>query len=164
VPIATQNDALVITTNEIAADLGGKGCRAHGMHIGGTYTFPFGKLRMTIAFHGSGIAGGFPCGFLIEAGGRRVYHAGDTALYSDMKLLHDLWGPVDLAMLPIGGNFTMDADDAVTAARWIQPRLAVPMHYDTFPLIHADAEGYCRRCAQAGVSAKIVKPGETIEV
>ena len=163
-PIAKRNDALVISTDEIAADLGAKGCRTHAMHIGGTHTFPFGKLRLTIAFHGSGIAGGNPCGFLLETGGKRVYHAGDTALCSDMKLLHELWGPVDLAFLPIGGNYTMDSDDAVTAARWIQPRLVVPMHYGTFPLIDADAAGYCRRCAAAGVNAKVVKPGESIDI
>jgi L-ascorbate metabolism protein UlaG (beta-lactamase superfamily) len=162
--IARRNDALVITTHEIAADLGGKGLRTHGMHIGGTHAFPFGKLRVTAALHGSGIAGGFPCGFLIETAGRKVYHAGDTALYGDMRLLHELWGPVDLALLPIGGNFTMDADDALVAARWIQPRLVVPMHYDTFPLIAADAAAYCRRCAEAGIAAKVVQPGESIEV
>lgn len=155
--IAKQSDAQVITTNEIAGQLGERGVRCHPMHVGGTFKFPFGKVRMNVAFHGSGIAGGFPCGFLIETGGKRIFHAGDTALYSDLKLLHKLWGPVDLALLPIGGNFTMDADDAVTAARWIQPRRVVPTRYNTFPLIEADAEAFCRHCAQAGVSAKVVR-------
>jgi L-ascorbate metabolism protein UlaG (beta-lactamase superfamily) len=160
--IAKANDALVITSNEIAEDLAAKGLRTHGMHIGGTYGFPFGRLRMVPARHGSGIAGGEACGFLVEAGGRKVYHAGDTGLFGDMRLLHELWGPVDLALLPIGGNYTMDADDAVVAARWIQPRLVVPMHYDTFPLIRADAAAFCRRVEEAGIAARLVRPGETI--
>lgn len=164
VPIAQRTGALVVTTNEIATDLAQKGLKTHGMHIGGTQTYPFGKLRLTIAFHGAGIAGGQPCGFLVESGGKKIYHAGDTALYSDMKLVHDLWGPVDLALLPIGGNFTMDADDAAVAARWIQAKLTVPMHYDTWPPIRADAAAFCSRVEEQGLAARFVKPGETIEV
>lgn len=98
---------------------------------------------MTNALHGSGIMdgdaviyGGNPGGFLIEVGSQKVYHAGDTGLTMDMKLLED--EKIDIAMLPIGGNFTMDAEDAAKAAGFIKPRIVIPMHYDTFEVIKTD--------------------------
>jgi L-ascorbate metabolism protein UlaG (beta-lactamase superfamily) len=81
-----------------------------------------------------------------------------------MKLLDSVWGPVDVAFLPIGGNFTMDADDALLAAQWVRPKLAVPMHYNTWPPIAADADAWCRRVREAGIDARVVRPGESIEV
>ena len=109
--IAKANDATVISTAEVAGKAGEAGCKAHAMHVGGSADFPFGKVRLTPAFHGSGIAGGLACGVIVEFGGKRVYFAGDTGLFSDMKIL-DRFGPIDCAILPIGDNFTMGIDDA----------------------------------------------------
>lgn len=141
--IAKANDSLIISNAEISDYFTEKGYKTHAMHIGGSHNFDFGRVKLTLALHGSAITtedgkvdGGNPCGFLIEVNGKKVYHAGDTGLTLDMQLLAD--ERLDLALLPIGGNFTMDIDDAVKAVDFIKPRLAVPMHYDTFPVIKAD--------------------------
>lgn len=143
VEIARANNALIIANHEICAYLNRFKVRTHSMHIGGRRKFDFGTVKMTNALHGSGISdggtiicGGNPCGFIIEVGGIKVYHAGDTGLTLDMKLLED--EKIDAAFLPIGGNYTMDADDAAIAAGFIKAKITVPIHYDTFGLIKAD--------------------------
>lgn len=141
--LAKENNALVITNAEIAGYLSSKGIKTHAMHIGGRFKFDFGIVKLTSALHGSGIStengmiyGGNPCGFVIEVNKKKVYHAGDTGLTMDMKLLET--ENIDVALLPIGGNYTMDIEDALIAAEFIKPRLVIPMHYDTFPVIKAD--------------------------
>ena len=124
------------------------------MNIGGAYTFPFGRVKLTIAHHSSvlpdGTYGGNPSGFLINFNdGHDVYFAGDTALTYDMKLIGDVGG-VDLAILPIGDNFTMGPDDAVVAAQWVKAKHVIPCHYNTFPLIAVDADAFARRLAARG--------------
>lgn len=131
VELAKKNNALVITSFEISNYLKEKGVKTHGMHIGGRHRFNFGTVKLTVALHG-----GNPCGFIIEVNGKKIYHAGDTGLTYDMKLLED--ENIDLALLPIGGNYTMDIDDAVKAVDFIKPKLVIPMHYNTFDLIKAD--------------------------
>jgi L-ascorbate metabolism protein UlaG (beta-lactamase superfamily) len=147
VEIATRNKSLVITNAEISAYLGKFKLRTHAMHIGGRTKFDFGTVKMTNALHGSGISdngnmiyGGNPGGFVIEVNGKKVYHAGDTGLTYDMKLLED--EKIDVAFLPIGGNYTMDIDDAVIAAEFIKAKIAVPMHYNTFGIINADPNDF----------------------
>lgn len=147
VEIATRNKSLVITNAEISAYLGKFKLRTHAMHIGGRTKFDFGTVKMTNALHGSGISdngnmiyGGNPGGFIIEVNGKKVYHAGDTGLTYDMKLLED--EKIDVAFLPIGGNYTMDIDDAVIAAEFIKAKIAVPMHYNTFGIINADPNDF----------------------
>lgn len=147
VEIATRNKSLVITNAEISAYLGKFKLRTHAMHIGGRIKFDFGTVKMTNALHGSGISdngnmiyGGNPGGFVIEVNGKKVYHAGDTGLTYDMKLLED--EKIDVAFLPIGGNYTMDIDDAVIAAEFIKAKIAVPMHYNTFGIINADPNDF----------------------
>lgn len=143
IEIAKRTNATVITNYEISLYLGKEGITAHPMHIGGRTKFDFGTVKMTPALHGSGIEtenglvyGGNPCGFVIEANGKKVYHAGDTGLTMDMQLLEV--EQIDIALLPIGGNFTMDMEDAARAVGFIKPKKVVPMHYDTFPVIEAD--------------------------
>ncbi|MBZ2175449.1 metal-dependent hydrolase [Schnuerera sp. xch1] len=143
IPLAKANNALVITNAEIAGYLSDKGLKTHAMHIGGKYKFDFGTVKLTPALHGSGITtdrgtidGGNPCGFIIEVNNKKVYHAGDTGLTMDMKLLES--ENIDVALVPIGGNFTMDIDDAVKAIEFIKPKATIPMHYDTFPVIKAN--------------------------
>ncbi|HOT22590.1 MAG TPA: metal-dependent hydrolase, partial [Sedimentibacter sp.] len=143
--IAKRNKALIITNHEISAYLSKFKLRTHAMHIGGRTKFDFGTVKMTNALHGSGISengnmiyGGNPGGFIIEVNGKKIYHAGDTGLTYDMKLLED--EKIDVAFLPIGGNYTMDIEDALKAVDFIKPKTVVPMHYNTFGIIKADPE------------------------
>lgn len=147
VELAKSNDALVITNAEISDYLRGLGLNTHAMHIGGRHKFDFGTVKLTPALHGSGIStdkgkvdGGNPCGFVIQVNNQKVYHAGDTGLTMDMKLLE--CEDIDVAIVPIGGNYTMDIDDAVKAIEFIKPKKAIPMHFDTFPVIKADTNEF----------------------
>lgn len=162
--IAKNCDATIISTAEICGLAEAAGCKAHGMHLGGTFMFPFGKVRITMAFHGSGVPGGHACGFVVDFYGTKVYFAGDTALYSDMQLLPQL-DAFDYAVLPIGGNFTMDPKDAAVAAKFLQAKYVIPVHYNTWPPIAQDVDAY-KADVEATTSSKvlIVKPGETIEL
>ncbi|MDA8345644.1 MAG: metal-dependent hydrolase [Thermaerobacter sp.] len=161
--ILRRTGATCVTTNEIAGDLSAKGIEAHGMHLGGKQTFDFGSVKLVVALHGSGIAGGHACGFLIESEGKKLYFAGDTALTTDMQLLRDVWGPIDIALLPVGSYFTMDVPDAAVACRFIEPRFCVPMHYGTFPLIAADIDDLRRRVAKESPKTEVVAiaPGQS---
>jgi len=143
VELAKKNNALVIANAEIVSYLNKFNIKTHSMHIGGRTKFDFGTVKMANALHGSGIShgdtmiyGGNPCGFIIEINGKKIYHAGDTGLTLDMKLLED--EKIDVAFIPIGGNYTMDIDDAVKAANFIKAKKVVPIHYNTFGLIKAD--------------------------
>ena len=165
VAMAKASGAQVLTTNEIGIMLSGQSVNAVGMHIGGRVPFAFGELKLVLAFHGSGIAGGQACGFILTLGARKVYFAGDTSLYSDMKLVHDLWGPIDIAFLPIGSFYTMDADDAAVAAQWIRPKIVVPIHYNTFPALRTDVDAFKHR-VESSTSSKVVvlSPGESADL
>ncbi len=139
--IAERTGALVIANFEVANWLSSQGAKnVHAMHIGGAYEFPFGRVKLTIAHHGSalpdGSYGGNPAGFLITMEGKKIYYAGDTALTYDMIWLRD--ENVDLAVLPIGDNFTMGPEDAVEAIKLIKPKMVVPAHYNTWPVIAQD--------------------------
>jgi L-ascorbate metabolism protein UlaG (beta-lactamase superfamily) len=166
--LAKKHDATIIAVAELAGYSGSKGLKAHGMSIGGGYLFEFGRLEYTQAFHGSSytdengqiIYTGMPGGVLLKMDGKTVYHAGDTALFSDMKLIGDR-NDIDLAFLPIGDNFTMGPDDAVLAAEWIKAKKVVPIHYNTFPVIKQDPKQFVSRLASTGLE---LAPGETIEL
>ena len=154
VPLAKQTGALVICNFEIANWLGNQGVEnVHAMHIGGGYDFPFGRAKMTIAHHGSGLPdgsyGGNPAGFLLHLNeGADIYISGDTALTYDMRLIGEAGG-VDLAILCIGDNFTMGPDDAVRAAQFVQAKHVIPCHYDTFPPIRQDADAFAEKLHDA---------------
>lgn len=149
VAIAKANDSLVIAPFELAEYLEWQGVRTHGMHIGGAYQFEFGKVKFTQAFHGSSyvtekneiIYTGMPAGILFSAEGKTIYHAGDTALFGDMKLIGERH-PIDLAFLPIGDNFTMGIEDAAYAVELLNPQAVVPIHYNTFPPIKQDPNDF----------------------
>lgn len=161
--IAKANDATIISTAEVAGKAAAAGCKAHAMHVGGSASFPFGTIRLTPAFHGSGIAGGLACGIVIEMGSKRVYFAGDTGLFSDMKLLNR-FGPIDCAILPIGDNFTMGIEDAALAASWIKPGFVIPIHYKTWPIIDKNPEDYKKLTeTQYHVPVQIVEPGTSYD-
>jgi L-ascorbate metabolism protein UlaG (beta-lactamase superfamily) len=167
VPIAQRTGATVISNFEIYNYMTARGVNAHPMHIGGARQFPFGKVKLTIAHHGSsfpdGAYGGNPCGFLLWLEGKVIYFAGDTALTRDMTLYGD--EGIDVAMLPIGDNFTMGPEDAVKAVGFLQPKRAVLMHYNTFGWIVQDAQAVADAIrATTKAQPVIMQPGETLIV
>jgi len=165
IPIALRTGATIIATAELAGYCEARGARTHAMHIGGEHDFAFGRVKLTIAQHGGGgpepgSYTGPPVGFLITLGGRIIYHAGDTGLFRDMRLIGEM-NPIELAFLPIGGNYTMGIEDAVRAAELLQPRRLVPIHYGTWPVIAADPQAFAARVRDAQVI--VLRPGETLE-
>ncbi len=168
VAIAKRTDALVVSNFEITTYCTAQGAEGHPLHIGGGRTFPFGHVKLTIAHHGStgpnGEALGNPTGIVLTMGGKKVYHAGDTGVFLDMKLIAELNGPLDAALLPIGDNFTMGIDDAAKAAEMLQAKVTIPMHYDTFEPIRADAHAFVAKVERLGLRAVIVEPGGAHEI
>lgn len=168
VPIAQRSGAKVISNFEIVDWLGRQGLEnLHPQHLGGGFQHEFGYLKLTLAHHGSGLPdgsnGGNPAGFLLKTGGKTLYFACDTALFLDMKLLGE--EGLDLAVLPIGDNFTMGPEDALRAVQLLTPKIAVPCHYNTFPLIQQDAEAWKTKVeAETETQVKILPPGEAIKV
>jgi L-ascorbate metabolism protein UlaG (beta-lactamase superfamily) len=168
VEIAKRTRATLISNFEIVSYCEKQGvANGHRMHIGGGYNFPFGRVKLTVAHHGSsfpdGTYGGNPAGLVIEVEGKRIYNAGDTALFSDMSLIGQ--GGLDVALLPIGDNFTMGPDDAVAAAKFLGARTVIPQHYNTWPVITQDPEAFKRK-VEASTESKvtILKPGATLTV
>jgi len=163
IEIAKRNKATVIANFELANYCAGEGCDIHPMHIGGKFNFPFGWVKLTIAHHGGGAGPdasrytGPPVGFLVNIGGKTLYHPGDTGLFYDMKLIGEM-NPIDLAFLPIGDNFTMGIEDAAKAAELLNPKAVVPFHYDTWDPIKADPKEFAGKVKNCEV--KILKPGE----
>ncbi len=166
ISISKRCDATIIAVNELANYVASKGAKAHNMHIGGGFNFPFGRVKFTIAHHGSssgeGTYTGEPSGVLVTMGGKTVYHTGDTGLFSDMKLIGEM-NPVDVLLLPIGDNFTMGIDDAVKAVELVNPKFVAPMHYNTFPVIEADPHAFIAKVKAKGFNGKVFNSGETFE-
>lgn len=168
VEIAKRTGALVVSNFEIAGYFQQNGCESHPLHIGGGRTFPFGHVKLTIAHHGStgpkGEALGNPAGIVLTVDGKKIYHAGDTGLFLDMQLIGQMYGPLDVALLPIGDNFTMGVDDAVKAAEFLGAAMYIPMHYNTFPVVEVDPAEFVSKVEAQGGRAAIVQPGESFEV
>lgn len=167
--IAQRNDALIIANFEIAEYYAAKGARTHGLNPGGGHTFPFGHVKLTPARHSSSqgdpanpVYLGEACGIVLTVQGRRLYHAGDTAVFLDMELIGR--GGLDLALLPIGDNYTMGPDDALIALDLLKPKACVPIHYNTWPIIAQDAEQFAVRAAEAGHAVKVLAPGASLLV
>ncbi|MBE2256676.1 MAG: metal-dependent hydrolase [Ignavibacteria bacterium] len=165
--IAGDNDALIIATAEIAYYCEKMHRKSHAMNLGGSFTFPFGKVKLTLAHHSSslpdGSYAGDPAGILLNIKGKTIYHAGDTALFYDMKLIGES-GKIDYAFLPIGDNFTMGIDDAVKAAELLNADTIIPIHYNTFEVIKQDANEFKRKIESIGKKCVIMSPGETIKI
>lgn len=169
VAIARRTGATVVTNYEIAGWLHNQGLKhVHGMQHGGGYGFPFGRVKLTLAFHGSmlpdGSNGGNPCGFLLTfKDGKKVYDAADTGLFGDMRLIGE--EGIDLAIVPIGDNYTMGPDDALRAVKLLQPKKVLPIHYNTWELIAQDAIAWANRVRQETAAEPVVlKPGEWVTV
>lgn len=166
IEIAKRSGAKVISNDEIANWFERNGVEAHHQHIGGGYTYPFGYLKLTQALHGSclpdGTYGGNPAGFLLTTkDGKKIYMACDTGLFGDMRLIGD--EGIDLAVLPIGDNYTMGPDDALRAVEFIRPKHVIPVHYSTFELIEQDPDAWAERVrAETDAEVHVLKPGESI--
>ena len=168
VAIAKRCEATVIANFEICNWLAGQGvAKCHAQHIGGGFDYPWGRLQLTMALHGSampdGSYGGNPCGILLTAEGKRVYHAGDTGLFSDMQLIGE--AGIDVAILPIGDNFTMGPGDALRAVQFIKPKVVVPIHYNTFPIIMQDPLSWADSVKKIShCQVVVLSPGQTLNL
>ena len=168
IAIAKRTGAQCISNFEICNWLQSQGVtRIHSQHIGGGFQHPFGYLKLTIAHHGSGLPdgsyGGNPCGLLLTAEGKKIYLAGDTGLFDSMRLIGA--EGIDLAALPIGDNYTMGPDDALRAVKLIEPRVVIPIHYNTFDVITQDAHAWAERVrAETSTEPLVLEPGESYEL
>lgn len=167
IDIATRCGATIVAPFELANYCAARGAQVHPMHIGGAHDFPWGRVKLTIAHHGSsapdGTYTGNPCGFLVTMDGVTLYHPGDTGLFYDMKLIGEMH-PIDVAVLPIGDNFTMGIADAVKATELLRPDLVIPMHYKTFEVIDAEPEAFVAAVSERGFKARVVPPGDSVEL
>lgn len=171
IAISKRSRATIVAPNELAVYCQNNGAYSvHNMHIGGSWKFEFGRVKLTPAWHGSAVIDGkdiiytgTPCGFVVEMGGKHIYHTGDTGLFGDMKLIGEMF-PLDCALLPIGDNFVMGPDDALKAAGMLQAKLVIPMHYHTFPVIRQDPNDFAQKLTSQlpGQKVKILAPGESV--
>lgn len=168
VAIAHRTGVTVITNDELSRWLDKQGVKTHGQHLGGGYHHPFGYLKLTTAIHGSGLPdgsyGGNPAGFLLTTNdGQKIYLACDTGLFGDMRLIGE--EGIDLAVLPIGDNYTMGPDDALRAVKLIQPAHIIPIHYNTFEVIAQDPQAWAARVEKETDSkVHVINPGESFRV
>ncbi|NLO04827.1 MAG: metal-dependent hydrolase [candidate division WS1 bacterium] len=171
IEIARRNNALVVAVNELAIH-----CRREGvqkvlpMNIGGASDLGFARVKLTVAHHSSAIVSedgitmlGTACGFLVTMGGVTLYHTGDTGLTAEMELV-GRYNEVDVATICCGDVFTMGVDDGIIAAELIGAKLNIPMHFGTFPAIETDPQEFVGRLEEKGISARVMKPGDEIEL
>lgn len=171
IKVAKHNDASIIAVEELAEYLGQQGVATEPMHVGGEWTYPFGRVHVTQATHtssvrtsgGERVYAGVPVGYMIEMDGLTIYHAGDTGLFGDMRWIGERYA-IDIAFLPIGGRFTMGPDDALIAAEWLQARHVMPIHYETFPPIQQDGNRFVDNLADKGILGTAMKPGQTLVI
>lgn len=168
--IANRSKALLVGTHELSVFFSKQGLESEGMNIGGSLKFDDIKVTMVDAKHSPDIdftdeitPGGSACGFIFQLeDGQKIYHAGDTGLFSDMKaVIGEIYKP-DIALLPIGDRYTMGPEDAIVAAKWISPRKVIPMHYNTFPVIEQDPTIFKEVLEEeTPIKVIILEPGET---
>jgi L-ascorbate metabolism protein UlaG (beta-lactamase superfamily) len=160
VAIARANKGTVYASNEVALYCGAQGVANEPGNPGGRLATAFGWVAFTQAFHSASYEGqymGAACGAVVHLGGVTVYHCGDTGLFGDMRLLGEIYRP-DIALIPIGDRYTMGPDLATRAAELIKPKIAVPIHYGTFPALVGDAKGFTPK----GVAVTVLQPGEVL--
>lgn len=168
--IARANDATIIATFELATYYSWKGLKTIGMNIGGTVDLGFAKAKLVHAFHSSSIIAddsqsivyaGMPGGFVMDWNGVTLYHAGDTSLFGDMKMIGELHD-IDYAVLPIGDFYTMGPKDALIAAKWLQAKNVIPVHHSTFPGIVQDSAAFTAQLKEQGIEGFALQPGEQL--
>jgi L-ascorbate metabolism protein UlaG (beta-lactamase superfamily) len=168
IAIAKRCGTLVITNAELSDWLTAQDVKTHGQHLGGGYQHPFGYLKLTLAIHGSGLPdgsyGGNPAGFLLTTNdSKKIYMACDTGLFGDMKLIGE--EGLDLAVLPIGDNYTMGPDDALRAVKFLEPKHVIPIHYNTYDVIAQDPNVWAKRVEnETAAKVHVINPGESFSV
>lgn len=165
--IAKRSGAKVVSSFEVVTYLGNKDIEGVPTNIGGQVELPFGTVKYTPAWHSNslpdGTYAGMPAGVVLGLGGKRIYHAGDTALFSDMALIGK--GGLELAILPIGDQLTMGPDDAVEAVKLLRPKRVIPVHYNTFPFIEQDPMAFKQKVeSETDAEVTILEPGERVEL
>jgi L-ascorbate metabolism protein UlaG (beta-lactamase superfamily) len=165
VAIAKRTGAPVVAVVELAEEIGSEDVQVFDPNLGGTVKFDWGWVKLVPAWHTSTSPNGtasIATGMLFNIGGKTVYHLGDTCLFSDLQLIARRGDPIDVALIPIGGHYTMDRWDAVTAADFVSARTVIPMHYGTFPPIETDVDAF-KRDVESSTSSEVVilAPGET---
>lgn len=167
IPVSRGTQAVITAIFELANYCMEKGAFAKGVNFGGKLEYPWGSAVFLPAFHSSstpdGRYAGMPASILFDINGTKIYHAGDTCLNSEMKVCAEVYKP-DIALLPVGSFYTMDADSAVTAAKWLGVKKVVPMHYNTFDAISTDIDLFAKKLEQNNIEPIILKPSESIEL
>jgi len=172
VALAKRHNSTVIATWELGNYFQAQGLTVHPMAAGGGFEFPFGRLKMTFAIHGCGgpaeaegpaVPANTPVGFLLHFGKKVIYHAGDTGLFSDMRLLSEKT-PINIALLPIGDNYTMGIDDAARANEYLNAERCIPIHYNTWDVIQVDTKAFEYKIQKQGKKCTILNPGEFVEL
>lgn len=169
IELSKSHKAVIIAPNELALFCQRRGARVHPMNPGGKRVFDFGMVKMTRADHSSSYIDrgaeytGVACGFVVAFGGKNVYFAGDTDLFSDMRLIAELT-PIDVAIIPIGDNFTMGPEEAAKAVEFLRPGHVVPMHYMTFEVLEQTPDRFLELIKGAGVIPHTPKVGETLRI
>lgn len=163
VEIAKNSSSKVYTFYELAEMFEKEGIEVIAGNLGGRLPADFGSVKIFQALHGSGVVGGHACGFVVGLHDKKIYFAGDTALFVDMSLLES--EEIDLALLPVGDFYTMGIEDAAKAVEMIKPKNVIPMHYNTFPTIKKDPMEF-KKLVEANTQAKVIvlEPGETVEI
>jgi len=160
IEISSSSKAPITTIFELANYCAKKGAKTNGMGLGAWKDYSWGRAILVPAFHTSstpdGAYAGCPCGIVFEIEGKTLYHAGDTCLNSEMKVIGDLYEP-DISMLPIGGTYTMDVEHAIIASEWLKTTCVIPMHYNTFDVIQADTEEFKRRIREIGKIPAVIQ-------
>lgn len=166
IEISKKTGAKITAVFELANYCASKGANVNGINLGGWVNYDWGKAIAVPAFHSSstpeGIYAGCPCGFVFAIEGKSIYHAGDTCLNSEMKVIGELYEP-EFAILPIGGYYTMDIEQAVIASTWLKSSLVMPIHYNTFEAINIDITSFERQIREKGKVPVILKIGESLD-
>ena len=166
IEISKQTGATITAVFELANYCATKGANVNGINLGAWLDFDWGRVIAVPAFHSSstpeGIYAGCPCGYIFEIEGKIIYHAGDTCLNSEMKIIGDIYQP-DIAMLPVGGQYTMDIENAIIASEWLNVTVVIPMHYNTFEAINVDIIEFERQIREKGKVPVVLKIGQTLE-
>lgn len=165
IDISINKRACITAVFELANYCIQKGTRSKGVNFGAWINYEWGRALFIPAFHSSssseGVYLGEPAGIVLEVNGVTLYHAGDTSLFSDMKLIKELYNP-DIVMLPVGGTYTMDIEHAAIAAKWLSAKVTIPMHYNTFEAINVDINRFDMLLQTANLNCQIMQPDETI--
>ena len=164
IEISKKTGAKITANFELGSYCASKGANANGINLGGWINYNWGKVSSVPAFHSSstpeGNYAGCACGFVFEIEGKILYHAGDTCLNSEMKVINEIYQP-DLAMLPVGGYYTMDIEQAVIASEWLGASEIIPMHYNTFDAIKVDIKDFERQIREIGKMPVVLSIGHS---